>query len=157
MMASRDTAPREITGRHVLIGFVAAFGVIIAVNLLLAFSAVSTFPGLEVDNSYVASQEFDDRRDAQEALGWTVDASHRAGILTLAITDDAGAPVEVAQLSAILGRATHVRDDTAPDFRYDGTAYVAPVDLAPGNWNIRMEAVAGNGTEFRQRVVLHKR
>ncbi|PVA11173.1 nitrogen fixation protein FixH [Pelagivirga sediminicola] len=148
-------ATREITGRHVLFGFVAAFGVIIGVNLLLAYSAVSTFPGLEVENSYVASQQFDDRRGAQEALGWTVDARHRSGILTLAITDTAGKPVEVAELDAVLGRATHVRDDTAPDFRFDGAAYVAPVDLAPGNWNIRMEAVAADGTLFQQRVVLH--
>jgi hypothetical protein len=45
--------------------------VIISVNLLLAFKAVSTFPGLEVKNSYVASQGFNDRKAAQEALGWT--------------------------------------------------------------------------------------
>ncbi|WP_203228046.1 FixH family protein [Roseovarius dicentrarchi] len=146
----------KITGRHVLIGFVGAFGVIISVNLFLAYSAVSTFPGLEVANSYVASQQFDERRDAQEALGWTVDASHQDGVLTLAITGASGAPVEVAQLDAVLGRATHVRDDMAPDFTYDGTAYTAPVDLAPGNWNIRMEAVAADGTQFQQRVVLRK-
>ena len=54
--------------------FVAAFGVIIGVNLVLALSAVRTFPGLEVKNSYVASQTFDERRAAQEALGWTVSA-----------------------------------------------------------------------------------
>ncbi|HEY9038243.1 MAG TPA: FixH family protein [Roseovarius sp.] len=149
-------AQREITGRHVLIGFVAAFGVIIGVNLFLAYSAVSTFPGLEVANSYVASQEFDTRRHAQEALGWTVDASHQGGVLTLAITGANGTPVEVAQLDAVLGRATHVRDDMTPDFTFNGTAYLAPVDLAPGNWNIRMEAIAPDGTEFQQRVVLRK-
>ncbi len=149
-------AQREITGRHVLLGFVAAFGVIISVNLFLAYSAVSTFPGLEVANSYVASQEFDTRRDAQEALGWTVDASHHDGVLTLAITGAGGAPVRVAQLDAVLGRATHVRDDMTPDFTFNGTAYLAPVDLAPGNWNIRMEAIAPDGTEFQQRVVLRK-
>ncbi len=150
-------AQKEITGRHVLIGFVAAFGVIIGVNLFLAYSAVSTFPGLEVANSYVASQEFDTRRDAQEALGWTVDASHHDGVLTLAITGADGAPVGVAQLDAVLGRATHVRDDMTPDFTFNGTAYLAPVDLAPGNWNIRMTALAPDGTEFQQRVVLRKR
>lgn len=46
---------KELTGRHVLLMFVAGFGIIIAVNLTLAFSAVRTFPGLEVKNSYVAS------------------------------------------------------------------------------------------------------
>ncbi|WP_206019228.1 FixH family protein [Roseovarius spongiae] len=150
-------AERRITGRHVLIGFCAAFGVIIAVNLALAYSAVKTFPGLEVANSYVASQEFDDRRAAQEALGWSVEATHHAGVLTLAITGADGAPVRVASLDAVLGRATSVRDDVTPDFSFDGAAYTAPLDLGAGNWNIRMQATALDGTEFRQRVVLIKR
>lgn len=150
-------AERQITGRHVLAGFVAAFGVIITVNLVLAYNAVRTFPGLEVKNSYVASQEFDARRAAQEALGWRVDASHEGTTLTLAITDASGAPVEVAMLDAVLGRATSVRDDVTPDFTFDGQAYTAPVTLGAGNWNIRMEAEADDGTEFRQRVVLIKK
>ena len=49
----------KLTGGHVLAMFVAMFGVIITVNMILAFSAVKTFPGLEVKNSYVASQSFD--------------------------------------------------------------------------------------------------
>jgi nitrogen fixation protein FixH len=149
-------AQRQITGKHVLIIFVAAFGIIIGVNLVLAVSAVRTFPGLEVDNSYVASQTFDERRAAQEALGWTVSARHKGGLLILSITDDSGAPVRVAKLDATVGRATHVADDVTPDFRYDGSAYVAPVELGEGNWNIRMEAIAGDGTLFEQRVVLIK-
>lgn len=150
------TTERKITGKHVLIGFVGAFTVIIGVNLLLAFSAVRTFPGLEVKNSYVASQTFDDRRAAQEALGWTVRAHHQDGRLRLEITDAAGLPVRVAKLDATVGRATHVFDDVEPEFRFDGQAYVADVPLGDGNWNIRMDAIAGDGTPFEQRVVLIK-
>ncbi|WP_299848965.1 FixH family protein [uncultured Roseovarius sp.] len=150
-------AVRQITGRHVLAGFVAAFGLIIGVNLLLAWNAVKTFPGLEVKNSYVASQQFDDRKAAQEALGWHIDAGHADGMLRLAITDQAGAPVKVRSLDATVGRATHVYDDQTPEFTFDGTAYVAPAELGDGNWNIRMVAVAADGTEFTQRVVLHKK
>lgn len=146
---------REITGRHVLIGFVAAFSVIIGVNLVLAYNAVKTFPGLEVKNSYVASQEFNTRKAAQVALGWTVRADHADGVLTLSISDIDGAPVRAAKLDAILGRATQIKDDQTPSFTFDGTAYVSPVDLAEGNWNIRMVAISDNGTEFVQRVILH--
>ena len=146
----------KLTGRHVLLIFVTAFGVIISVNLLLAYSAISTFPGLEVKNSYVASQQFDERKAAQEALGWTVSADHANGVLMLSITDESGAPVEVTQLEATVGRATHVFDDRTPEFQFDGRAHVAPVDLGDGNWNIRMTARAADGTLFQQRVVLHK-
>lgn len=147
----------EFTGRHVLMVFCGAFAVIIGVNLALAYNAVRTFPGVEVKNSYVASQEFDVRRSAQESLGWSVYASAQDDQVTLEITDADGNPVEVAKLSATLGRATHVKEDQEPDFQFNGQAYVAPADLGPGNWNIRMIARAKNGVEFTQRVILHVR
>ncbi|MBL4768854.1 MAG: FixH family protein [Rhodobacteraceae bacterium] len=148
---------REFTGRHVAMVFVGAFAVIIGVNLLLAFQAVKTFPGLEVRNSYVASQKFNTRRTAQLSLGWSVRADARDGLVILSITDTGGAPVKVARLSATVGRATHVRDDFEPEFVFDGTSYVVPVELGKGNWNIRLVARAANGTEFSQRVILHVR
>ena len=92
------TSGRPITGRMVFAIFAGAFGVIIAVNLLLAYSAVKTFPGLEVKNSYVASQTFDDRRAQQLSLGWDVSARATGGLVILEITDEAGKPVQVAHL-----------------------------------------------------------
>ncbi|MCP4206818.1 MAG: FixH family protein [Shimia sp.] len=145
---------KKFTGKHFLMIFVGSFGVIVAVNLTLAWNAVATFPGVEVKNSYVASQSFDKRRDAQEALGWDVSAWAKGGLLILSITDENGTPVQVTNLDAVLGRATHVQDDRIPDFQFDGKAYVAREELAPGNWNIRMNATALDGTPFEQRVIL---
>ena len=145
---------KPLTGTKVLLIAVSAFAVIIGVNMTLAFSAVRTFPGLEVQNSYIASQQFDASRTAQEGLGWTLDARLEEGALVLAFTDAAGNPVQGAALEATLGRATHVRDDMVPEFAYGAGVYSAPADLGPGNWNIRLTARAFDGTEFRQRVVL---
>ncbi|MCC1491691.1 FixH family protein [Cognatishimia sp. F0-27] len=145
----------RLTGWHALAIFGGAFAVIISVNLALAYNAVKTFPGLEVKNSYVASQTFEDRRIAQESLGWTVDARHSGGLLILEIRDAEGRAVQAGTLDAVLGRPTHVKDDRAPDFDFDGRAYVARESLAPGNWNIRMKATALDGTPFEQRVVFH--
>ncbi|SHG75387.1 FixH family protein [Marivita hallyeonensis] len=149
------TSERKLTGWHALAIFGGCFAVIISVNLVLAYSAVSTFPGLEVKNSYVASQGFDERRAEQEALGWTVAARATGGLLILSITDAEGRPVQAGTLDAVLGRATHVQDDRTPDFAFDGKAYVARESLQPGNWNIRMKATALDGSLFEQRVVLH--
>ncbi|WP_050605009.1 FixH family protein [Ruegeria sp. 6PALISEP08] len=146
---------RKFTGKHALAVFVGAFGVIIAVNLVLAYSAVKTFPGLEVKNSYVASQEFNERLKVQQALGWTVQAETKGGLLILHITDESGAPVQVSELNAVVGRATHVREDFAPDFIFDGTAYATPATLGEGNWNIRLVARDSDGAEFSQRVPLY--
>jgi len=147
---------REITGWHVFIGFCAAFGVIISVNLVLAYQAIKTFPGLEVKNSYVASQEFNARKAAQEALGWTVRALYSDGVLHLSITDKTGTPVKVKTLDATIGRATEVKDDVTPAFQFNGLTYEAPVELGAGNWVVRMIVTADDGTEFRQRVMLLK-
>lgn len=150
-----ETKQREFTGRHMLLIMVIAFGTIIAVNLTLAYNAVATFPGLEVKNSYVASQQFDTNRDAQLALGWDVTAHVDEGMLHLVILDESGAPVEADLISATLGRATHVRDDFAPAFFWTGKDYAAPVDLAGGNWNLRLKAAAADGTPFQQRIVIY--
>ncbi len=141
-----------LTGRHVLAITVTAFGVIIGVNLLLAFKAVGTFPGLEVDNSYVASQTFDRERAAQGALGWTVTPDYDGHELRLMIRDRQGNPARVKTLAATIGRPSHVRDDQTPDFAYDNGVFHAPVTLAPGLWNIHLSAEAWDGTQFRQRI-----
>lgn len=151
------TKTREFTGWHMLAICVVAFGIIIAVNIALAVNAVRTFPGLNVKNSYVASQEFDNRRDAQVALGWTVAALVEGDRLRLTITDAQEQAVDPATLQAVLGRATHVQDDRAVVFRFDGQAHVAPVDLGPGKWALRLRAVAADGTEFQQRIELRVR
>lgn len=148
---------RKLTGWHAAAIFVGAFGLIFTVNGFMAYSAVSSFPGVEEKHPYRASQTFDDRRAAQEALGWSVEARHKGGLLILAITDEQGRPVQAGTLDATLGRPTHVKDDRTPDFAFDGRAYVAREQLAPGNWNIRMNATALDGTPFQQRVVFRIR
>ncbi|NNE79290.1 MAG: FixH family protein [Silicimonas sp.] len=146
--------PTRITGWHVALIFGSAFAVIIGVNITLAVKAVSTFPGLETKNSYVASQTFERDRQAQEALGWTVGARIDGLRLEVAIDDDIG-PVVPEITAATLGRATHVGEDMTPVFRHNGARFVAEVpELAPGNWNLRLQARAADGTEFRQRIVL---
>ena len=143
----------EIKGWHVASGFVAAFGVIIAVNLTLAYQAVRTFPGLEVANSYVTSQTFDADRSAQLALGWDVSASLQGHQLTLLILED-GQPIAPQITSAIFGRATSVQRDQTPDFIFDGAALVATVEGGTGNWNLRVKAHSNDGTLFQQRVIV---
>lgn len=147
----------EIKGWHVFAGFAAAFTIIIGVNLTLAFNAVRTFPGLEVKNSYIASQSFDADRAAQTALGWDVSAYVQDGTLVLSILDANGAPVTPQITRATFGRATTVADDQAPDFRFDGKAHVAKIDAGQGNWNLRLEARTEDGTIFRQRIVVETR
>jgi len=144
----------ELTGRHVAIITVSAFAVIIAVNLTLAWKAVSTFPGLEVGNSYVASQAFDADRSAQRALGWTLKPGYEAGELHLAFTDAAGQPVTLGTLDVLVGRPTEAQQDSRPAFVARDGVYVADAVLQPGKWMMKVEARAMDGTRFHQRIDL---
>jgi nitrogen fixation protein FixH len=144
----------ELTGKHVLAITVSAFAVIIGVNVLLAVKAVSTFPGLEVDNSYVASQGFNTRKAAQEALGWTMVPAYDQGRMTLAFTDRAGLPVTVSNLEVLVGRTTETTDDTFPAFVQDGAVFAAEVPLHQGKWMVKVTATSADGTLFEQRSEL---
>ena len=88
---------KPFTGRHMAITFVAFFGVIAAVNFTMAKLAVGGFGGTIVDNSYVASQNYEgwrDRARAQEAYGWDVSATlDEAGHVEIALEGVTGAIV----------------------------------------------------------------
>lgn len=147
---------RELTGRDVLAITVGSFGIIIAVNGLLAYKAVSTFPGLEVASSYQAGVGFDARRAAQVALGWDVQAAYQAGQLTMGFKDASG-PVQPRELAVMVGRVTEAADDFTATLVWDGHSYAAPVDLAPGLWRVDIDATAANGTVFKRRLELRVR
>ena len=146
--------PKELTGRKVLAITLSAFGVIVAVNLVMAWFAVGTFPGLEVRNSYVASQGFNQRLAEQRGLGWDTSVDLTGNRLTLRITDAQGAPVRANELTLTLGRPTTDREDFVPDLRYTDGAYQADVDIDYGNWLVIINATAADGTAFNQRIGL---
>ncbi|MFC0203576.1 FixH family protein [Novosphingobium soli] len=78
----RKTAPARFTGRHMTAILVAGFGVVIGVNVAMATLASTTFGGAVVENSYVASQDFNrwlDEAAREKALGWHLDARRGSG------------------------------------------------------------------------------
>lgn len=145
----------ELTGKHVFAITASAFAVIIGVNILLAVKAVSTFPGLEVDNSYVASQGFNARKAAQETLGWSMTPGYDQGRMTLAFHGADGQPVQVQDLQVLVGRTTEAKDDAYPVFVQDGAVYAAEVPLHKGKWMVKVTARSPDGTLFEQRSEIY--
>lgn len=154
---SASSGRGRLTGRKVLAIAVGAFGVIIAVNVVMAFFAVSTFSGLVVPNSYIASQGFDATRDAQEALGWTVTLDHADDALTVAFDAADGNTVRPERLEVTVGRPTTDRDDRVLEMHPTPSGYIASAPLAPGNWRVEIAAFAADGTPFRQSRALFVR
>ena len=64
-------APRELTGKHVLICFVGFFEIVFAVNAVMVKAAMSTFGGVQTTSSYKAGLMFGQdvaRAEQQDAL-----------------------------------------------------------------------------------------
>lgn len=142
----------EFTGKKMLAVTVSFFGIIIAVNGYMAYKASSTFPGIEVANSYVASQNFNERRNEQLALGWDLQAEYQDGKMLVTFLDKAGQSVEVDDLRVLIGRTTIDKADVEPAMaRIDGR-YVADVALDKGQWMIKVWAKSKDGTLFEKRV-----
>jgi nitrogen fixation protein FixH len=142
-MKAFTTGP--FTGRHAAAILVAFFGVVIAVNFAMARLASSTFGGVVVENSYVASQNFNgwlDEARREKALGWSAEAARLSdGRLILRLT---GAPDSGVAVTAL---ARHPLD-RAPDqalrlTRQTDGRFVSDQALPAGRWRLRIEALAG--------------
>lgn len=140
----------RLTGRHVAGIFVAFFAVVITVNVLMASYAVSGFGGTVVDNSYVASQRFNDwlamaRR--QDALGWRQETqldARRHLVLTLA--GPSLTPTSVtANAEHPLGRAADI--PLCFERQVDGQ-WRAATPLPAGRWIIHW-TVRADGHDMR--------
>jgi len=141
-------SPRPITGRTVLVIAVAAFSVVIGANLAMLFAATGSFPGLVVENSYVASQGWDARTAAQSALGWEARLVHDGRVLEARIADRTGAPVTGLAVRATIGRPANSGTDRVLTLTGAGGVYRAPVVLEPGQWRIELTAEAGSGPAY---------
>jgi len=142
---------KPLTGRKVLLITLAAFGVVFGANIALLVSAVGSFPGLEVKNSYVASQIFEAEALAQDRLGWIVQVDPKPGAISVTFRDRSGAEVFPADISATVGRLTHANADQTMVLTYRDGAFSAPIALEDGAWQLRLTATASDGTAFRQR------
>ncbi|WP_439816329.1 FixH family protein [Zavarzinia sp. CC-PAN008] len=143
---SAHVAHGRFTGWHMTGILVAFFGVVIAVNLLMATFAVSTFGGKVVENSYVASQNFNAwlaQARAQDAQGWTLDAGLDPE-RRLMVQVRAAVPVEGARVQAVAAHPLGQEPDRAIVFhRTAEGAFLAEEPLPEGRWIVRLSVQAG--------------
>ena len=137
---------RRFTGWHMFAILIAMFGTIITVNLVMAHFAVTTFGGTVVDNSYVATRNYNRwlaEARAQDALGWrvaaTIDPRRRVRITAVAPKGPIDGVVS-AVASHPLGRAPN----RAIGFVRTGDGqYVATRSLPAGRWALKITVTSG--------------
>ncbi|CAN5272048.1 FixH family protein [soil metagenome] len=133
---------RPFTGRHMLAIIIAFFGVVIAVNFVMARFAVVTFGGTVVDNSYVASQSFNhwlDQARGERRMAWHVQSQRLGSHLTLTLSDMQGT-VDGAKIAAVAEHPLGRMPDLPMHFRQVGRGYYRSIEqLPPGRWRLKLD------------------
>jgi nitrogen fixation protein FixH len=136
---SLSTEQRQFTGWHMLAVVFCFFGVIVAVNVGMAVVASTSWTGLVVTNSYVASQEFEEKRlahEAQERAGWSPDLSYGDGTVRLRVVDASGEAVDLDGVEVLLNRPVGGHEDqTIVLSRTGDGGYEGAAGLQPGIWD----------------------
>jgi len=142
---------RTFTGRHMTVILVAFFGVVIAVNFTMARYASATFGGIVVENSYVASQEFNrwlDEAADERALGWDAVTTWRPdGRLVVAMR---GAPAAVAVTAMARHPLGRLPDRDLTFEPIGGGRFLSREMLPEGRWTLRLTMAAGGRTWRRE-------
>ncbi|MGB3865738.1 MAG: FixH family protein [Xanthobacteraceae bacterium] len=144
---------REFTGRHMLAIMVTFFSVIISVNLTMAFLARSSWTGIVAENTYVASQKFNEKSAegrAQAALGWTSELVVAGGKVSYRLVDKAGNVVAARRATASFRRPAYEAEDQDVVLipQADGSLS-SPIELRDGLWIVEIHAEAGLAHPYR--------
>ncbi|TNM64903.1 FixH family protein [Aliirhizobium smilacinae] len=149
------------TGWHMAGVMVLFFGTIISVNVFMAYNAITSWSGLVVPNTYVASQQFNGKVAQARALAAT-------GVNgRLAVTADGvryevlgadGQPVATDRLVLNFKRPVGEHQDFSIEMVAEGQGvFAASRQILPGHWIV--EAIAERGGErilhHAERVSVH--
>lgn len=129
---------KPFTGKKMLALTVAFFGVVIGVNVAMATLAETTWTGLVVDNTYVASNAFQAKQDAwkkQLELGWKSELSYDGERLIFELRDGSGRLVDLTNVSVHLHHPIGTAGDRILTLKANGAEhYFVDVELELGAW-----------------------
>lgn len=148
-MTATASTKGQVTGRKVTAIFVVFFGIVMAVNFTMAHFASSTFGGVVVENSYVASQNYNkwlDEAAAEKKLGWSAAVTRLPdNRVALRFT---GAPDDLVVTGVARHPLGHAPDQALTFARAADGAFVSDKAVAPSRWLVRLTAQAGQ-TKWR--------
>lgn len=150
MSARQEKAGFVFTGWHMFGVLVLFFGTIITVNLTMAYFATSTWSGLVVKNTYIASQEFNGKAAAIRdmlATGIKGKLTVSKGEILYELAIAGSGPVEVDKVTAHFKRPVGEHQDFIAELQPIGNGrYSVSHEVLPGHWIVEVIAVKGDKT-----------
>lgn len=146
----------KLKGWHVLLIMLGFFGVMFVVNGIFLYSAITSFPGEDVEKSYLQGLNYNDTLEArreQAELGWTL----RAGlvgaadpVLRVEVSGRDGEVISLLDVTARLRRQATTAEDVHLVLASAGMGGVYEAVLPPlgkGLWEVTIEARSANGVD----------
>lgn len=151
--------PKAITGKTVLVWLICFFAVIFAANAVLLYLALGSFPGVVVESSYQAGQNYNHdiaAAKAQAGLGWQVETglvrtTETAARLDVTALDSSGVALSGLSFVAVLKHPTHEGVDISVVLAESRPGhYISVLSNVPaGNWLLEIEASKADKRLFR--------
>lgn len=149
---------RKLTGRMVLFGFLAFFGVVFAVNGVFIYFATVSWTGVSSDDAYrkgLAYNETIERAAVQQALGWRTAVSletidPETDRLTVLLRDQTDKPIDGQVLTATLRRPVSADEDIEVALKQSAAgAYTADLALPfRGQWGVYVDVARDDGEPY---------
>lgn len=147
-------SPVEVKGRHVLIGVVAFFGLIMIIDGAFVVLALRSHPGEVAATPYEDGLAYNrtlaERRE-QAGLGWTaaIDSAGQAGVVRVRVYDRERTPLSGLRLSGRITRPTTQQGAADLSFAETGPGlYEARTPAEAGAWDVAVVAIDAQGRRF---------
>ena len=148
-------AGAPLTGLKFLLILAGGFGVVFAVNALMAYDAISTFRGEVVDNPYEVGLEYNSQiaaAKAQSERHWKVDVALSREESRATFRDAAGAPIDGLKVKGVFAAPADMKRDRAFALREIGPGvYVGEAAPPAGVWDFELTAMRGEATLFKSK------
>lgn len=144
----------HFTGWHMMACMAAFFGVIISVNLFMATLAYSSWTGLVVKNSYVASQHFNAKllaAEKQKKRGWRSAIEFHNDEFEIQLYGKNAEKLILTNVELFVGRPAFEHKDRLIKLEHlmDGV-YRTKLFLGFGEWDVRITGKLGEFSYRRE-------
>lgn len=148
--------PRGFTGWHMVGVMALFFGSIISVNLVMAWNASRSWSGLVVQNTYIASQQFNGKVAETRAFaesGLKGQLAAESGSIRYTLTRKGEPERRAERVVAVFKRPVEEHEDVRIELDRAGDGvFHAASGLKPGQWIADMTAMAGDTVVYRQAI-----
>lgn len=141
---AQETPGKPLKGWHVLLWMLGFFGVVFAVNGVFLYNAITSFPGEDVEKSYLQGLNYNQTLEARAAaaeLGWRAEIGVQGDRLIVYLEDKTSEALSGRPVMANIRRSATIDGDAVLTLTpgLSGTYDADVSTLEAGRWDVRVD------------------